>query len=225
MDGTDGGRVCASCDHRSPADGYSTEQWDRGPGASSCKGCGAHAEVVATMEEGNALPAARENGDACRSVVDAGELWRPLARGTFRVVASGRYCDDRSGQNVQRCVSNWIKTGATVEDNYFSTDHKPVAAAIRIVGAFNKARVVRGLVRVNEPAVWVCADGRGPEWKGKQLLKERFIFNYPRFNSNTGWSDTSVRWGEIMQALSHFTYHASGGKEMLVDLQGGHLPG
>ncbi|KAE8343271.1 hypothetical protein BDV24DRAFT_173014 [Aspergillus arachidicola] len=40
-------------------------------------------------------------------------------------------------------------------------------------------------------------------------------------NSNTGWNDDSRTWGEVMQALSHFSYHISGGNYVLCDLQGG----
>ncbi|UKZ61643.1 uncharacterized protein TrAtP1_002901 [Trichoderma atroviride] len=58
-------------------------------------------------------------------------------------------------------------------------------------------------------------------WAGQTVLCEPFIRDYRRFNSNTGWNDTSNVWGRIMQALSHFSYHGSGGKHVLCDLQGG----
>lgn len=50
---------------------------------------------------------------------------------------------------------------------------------------------------------------------------EPFIQNYEKFNSNSGWVDYSEGWGEVMQALSHFSYHVSGGFYVLCDLQGG----
>ena len=36
-----------------------------------------------------------------------------------------------------------------------------------------------------------------------------------------GWTDDSTLWGEVMEALSHFSYHVSSGKFVLCDLQGG----
>ena len=56
-----------------------------------------------------------------------------------------------------------------------------------------------------------------------------------KFNSNTGWTNArgiaqwsagSDRrdWWELMQALSHYSYHISGGDLLLCDLQGGIQP-
>ncbi|RSL45510.1 hypothetical protein CEP54_014231 [Fusarium duplospermum] len=59
------------------------------------------------------------------------------------------------------------------------------------------------------------------EWAGQKALCEPFIQNYQKFNSNSGWNDDSRAWGEVMQALSHFSYHLSGGQFVLCDLQGG----
>ena len=56
---------------------------------------------------------------------------------------------------------------------------------------------------------------------GQKVLSEPFIQNYQKFNSNSGWSDDSIAWGEVMQALSHFSYHVSRGYYVLCDLQGG----
>ena len=48
-----------------------------------------------------------------------------------------------------------------------------------------------------------------------------FINNYAKYNSNTGWADTRTPWPRVMQALSHFSYHITGGQMVLCDLQGG----
>lgn len=53
---------------------------------------------------------------------------------------------------------------------------------------------------------------------GTVFEEDFFAFD---FNSNTGWTDTTMGWAQIMQALSHFSYHVSGGNYVLCDLQGG----
>jgi hypothetical protein len=69
------------------------------------------------------------------------------------------------------------------------------------------------------PDVW--AFQRNSRWAGHKVLQEPFIDNYHKFNSNTGWADSSNPWPQVMQALSHFSYHVSGGQFVLCDLQGG----
>ena len=48
---------------------------------------------------------------------------------------------------------------------------------------------------------------------------EPFIENWEKFNSNTGWNNEGTPWPRVMQALSHFSYHASAGSTVLCDLQ------
>jgi hypothetical protein len=38
---------------------------------------------------------------------------------------------------------------------------------------------------------------------------------------NTAQADDETPWPRVMQALSHFSYHQSGGQHVLCDLQGG----
>jgi hypothetical protein len=56
-----------------------------------------------------------------------------------------------------------------------------------------------------------------PTPKETRMLVEPFIDNFEYFNTNTGWACEAA---EVMQALSHFSYHFSGGKKLLCDLQG-----
>ncbi|KAL7525714.1 hypothetical protein ACHAWF_001476 [Thalassiosira exigua] len=46
------------------------------------------------------------------------------------------------------------------------------------------------------------------------MLEGEFL----KFNSNSGYTNGA----EFMQALSHYSYHVTGGKHLLCDLQGGH---
>lgn len=55
----------------------------------------------------------------------------------------------------------------------------------------------------------------------KLVLVEPYIEKFQKFNSNTGWTAKNENpWTKILQALSHFSYHASGGACVLCDLQG-----
>jgi Alpha-kinase family len=44
---------------------------------------------------------------------------------------------------------------------------------------------------------------------------------WKKFNSNSGWKDKNKGWSEVFQALSHWSYHNSGGEVLLCDIQGG----
>ncbi|UKZ47318.1 hypothetical protein TrVGV298_001536 [Trichoderma virens] len=101
----------------------------------------------------------------------------PMAQGTFRWVAKGKYTS--GPRKNQACVTKWFKSGAVFSEEYFTHDILAVDKALEIVNRFNR-----------------CA-------------------------SNTGWNDESTAWGEVMQAVSHFSYHVSGGMYVLCDLQGG----
>jgi hypothetical protein len=49
-----------------------------------------------------------------------------------------------------------------------------------------------------------------------------FVHNWTKFNSNSGWSSsTGTEQDLVMQALSHYSYHTSGGQFLVCDLQGG----
>jgi len=78
-------------------------------------------------------------------------------------------------------------------------------------------------VYLNRPAVWVFAPES--DWAGQKHLVEPFIPNYQKFNSNTGVQMGDDGWPAAMQALSHFSYHTTGGRYVLCDLQGGVMDG
>jgi hypothetical protein len=103
---------------------------------------------------------------------------------------------------------------------FFDLDIKAMNKALDLVQQWSSHTYITQLIKVNLPAVWVFAPGTG-QWAGKKVLQEPFIENYQKFNSNTGWADSSTPWPQLMQALSHFSFHASGGQYVLCDLQGG----
>lgn len=144
---------------------------------------------------------------------------RPFAQGAFRWVAKGTYTSGpREGQ---ASVIKWFKTGAVFSEDYFTLDIKAVDKALEIVDKFNQLGLINKVVKINVPEVWFFTDECDNEWTGQKVLCEPFIQNYQKFNSNSGWNDESKAWGQVMQALSHFSYHLSGGNFVLSDIQGG----
>ena len=112
-----------------------------------------------------------------------------------------------------------FKTGCPFVETVFSLDIKAAEKSINIITAWNAAGFVNQAVRMNEPQVWTFQPGSRSA--GQKVLQEPFIENWQKFNSNTGWKDDSLQWSRVMQALSHFSYHTSGGQFVLCDLQGG----
>jgi hypothetical protein len=90
-----------------------------------------------------------------------------------------------------------------------------------MVTKWNSKKMIDRMVRVNVPEVWTFFQDCKGSWSGKKVLQEPFITDYQKFNSNTGWSDDTIPWSRVMQALSHFSYHFSSGQTVLCDLQGG----
>lgn len=133
---------------------------------------------------------------------DRGQAVRPFAAGTFLLVTSAK-ADLGSGAGRTECVIKRLKAVADAKAGNYQLDTRVADKAVEQVKAFNDAEVARGVVRVNKPSVTSFGIFRSP-LKGSAHLCERFIHHYHRFNSNTGWADTTTRWGEILAALSHF---------------------
>ena len=56
------------------------------------------------------------------------------------------------------------------------------------------------------------------------MVGERYLPGlFRKYNSNHGYVDLEAPDSDIAQAFSHFTFEASGGKHMVLDLQGVHL--
>ncbi|KAI5863733.1 kinase-like domain-containing protein [Durotheca rogersii] len=211
-----GMRECAACGRILPRSSYTANQYAKGAGLSRCASCvhGHHSDAPSAAPSDSG----RYN-ISYSSTVTYDALENPFAQGAFRWVAKGTYTDGpRYGE---ACVVKWFKTGAVFEADYFALDIKAVNKALELANLFNELRVVDKSVKVNVAAVWKFTDNVAADWAGRMVLCEPFIQNYQKFNSNTGWNDDSRVWGEVMQALSHFSYHVTGGQFVLCDLQGG----
>lgn len=137
-----------------------------------------------------------------------------FAEGTFKIVQRGVYT--RGARAGQRCVSKEFKTGSVYEDYYFEEELSIIARAQRIIDSWHDADIIDRRILLNTPEIWENMES------GCKNLVEPMIENFEKFNSNTGWADiTGGLWSDAMQALSHFSYHHSGGQFVLCDLQGG----
>jgi hypothetical protein len=211
------GRHCASCNRHLDRNSFSNNQWSKAVGNSRCHSC-----VNGGGGGGNAShrvsDTARENNSTCAAFQQY-DLDHPFAEGGFRWVAKGVYTE--GGRQGQKCVCKWFKTGQVFESTFFDLDIKAMNKALDLIKEWNSRNFLNNTIKINIPQVWTfqktCQNGLA----GARILQEPFIDNYKKFNSNTGWADDSTPWPRVMQALSHFSYHISGGQFVLCDLQGG----
>mmetsp|Transcript_4180 Transcript_4180/g.4588 ORF Transcript_4180/g.4588 Transcript_4180/m.4588 type:complete len:350 (-) Transcript_4180:158-1207(-) len=220
-------RQCASCSRLLPGTSYSRNQWRKSPGLSRCAACVHGGGGCNDNGNGNgrgnvsvvdATQTARRN-NAHKASFTPNDLNNPFAQGSFRRVAQGKYTE--GGRAGQPCVCKWFKTGGVMESHFYDSDLEASKEAIRIITIWNSNKLIDKLVQVNLPEVWTFENTAGVSWAGKKILQEPFIQEYQKFNSNTGWTDDSIPWARVMQALSHYSYHTTNGQTLLCDLQGG----
>lgn len=110
-----------------------------------------------------------------------------------------------------------MKQGPVELENLFWDELHACTTAANLIEKFNKLEVVDKPIKLNRPEVWEYTANN------KLMLIEPYIEAFQKFNSNTGWAAANSDgdpWVKIVQALSHFSYHASGGACVLCDLQG-----
>ena len=216
-------RCCTSCQQSLQKTSFSRNQWSKGVGGSRCKSCvgggGGGGGKSKLQLSPRRAPTARENNSFSASFTNY-NLEHPFASGSFRWVAKGTYTS--GAREGEPCVNKWFKTGDTYEAEFFKTDINAAERSLMLIDEFNNLRLINSVIRMNVPQVWTFMDSSG-SWAGKKCMLEPFIEKYQKFNSNTGWADDRNPWPRVMQALSHFTYHKSGGQFVLCDLQGGIL--
>ncbi|KAJ3562325.1 hypothetical protein NPX13_g8606 [Xylaria arbuscula] len=136
-----------------------------------------------------------------------------FAQGAFKNVYEGRYTEgERAGQ---RCVAKQFKEGWAYEDAYFQAEMNIIHKTQSIIDDWHNTGIINKKVLLNRPDIWESPEGR-------RSLVEPMIDNFEKWNSNSGWVNTTGGvWSESMQALCHFSYHNSYGELLLCDLQGG----
>lgn len=209
-------RPCAGCGQRLHADQYSNNQWAKAVGTSRCKLC----VQECVPRDSTGFGTAREN-NATRA--EYGDLDSPYAEGTFRYVQLGKYTG--GARTGQACVCKWFKSGGVYEATFFDTELAVVAKTLELLAQWNGHGFITETVRLNSPEVWPFKASQGPTAaarRGQLHLVEPYSEGFRKFNSNTGWtSRDGSDWDAKMQALSHWSYHATAGQFLLCDLQGG----
>ena len=200
-----GERVCAACDVNLDRTDFSKSQWSRGAGVSRCMGC-------VSGGEGAADSSARRNHSR-HATFDA----EPFAEGSFKRCFRGEF--NEGARSGQPCVVKFFRDRSVFESSYFAAEMSVVDKTLELLSQWNGARFIAQKVRLNKPEVWTVDSGSRV---GERNLVEPFIESFAKFNSNTGWTTRDgSSWCELMQALSHYTYHVSSGMALLCDLQGG----
>lgn len=140
-----------------------------------------------------------------------------FAEGSFKQCFLGTY--DEGARSGQACVVKFFRDRAVFESSFFDAEMSVVAKSLELLSQWNGARFISQKVRLNEPEIWVVEAG---ECTGQRCLIEPYIEGFAKFNSNSGWTTSDgSSWADLMQALSHYSYHNSSGQTLLCDLQGG----
>eukprot|EP00933_Yihiella_yeosuensis_P072221 TRINITY_DN80563_c0_g1_i1.p1 TRINITY_DN80563_c0_g1~~TRINITY_DN80563_c0_g1_i1.p1 ORF type:complete len:268 (-),score=29.02 TRINITY_DN80563_c0_g1_i1:252-1055(-) len=146
--------------------------------------------------------------------------YKYLASGAHRHVYKGIY--KKGPRKGQYGVKKKFKTGRVFEKKFFEKDIQAVDAAGEVIEAFNGRRISNYRVYLNRPEVWKEVEPDRHGRRSKSLVEPFIEGSYRKFNSNTGYADDGY---VTMQALSHFSYHYTNGKQLLCDLQGGKQDG
>lgn len=211
-------RHSASC--KQPRPSCPDNPWSQTTSISRCHDCVHWGRGSGTFENSLfAQTVTARKSNATEATFTNHALSNPFDEGKFRWVAKGTYTEGiRAGES---CVCKWFKAGVVFEFPFFNLDIKVHHTAQHVIETWNANSYIEKPILINIPQVWTFdKDCNGP-WAGSMVLQEPFIYNYKKFNSNTGWTNDSTPWDRVIQALSHFSYHASGGKLVLCDLQGG----
>jgi hypothetical protein len=142
-----------------------------------------------------------------------------IGEGQNMLVYKGHYTEGR--RDGGDCVCKKFKTGVVFAASYFVHELAVFNKAREIVNAFNAANLIDRKILLNQPEVWENFTEKSSH-HGEKVLVEPMIENFQKFNSNSGWADDDpTPWNEVMQALSHFSYHQTSGSHVICDLQGG----
>ena len=160
----------------------------------------------------------RKSGDATPTDLAA----YSFASGRFRECFKGRYL---RGKNRGKPLVCKIFKGEYrgEEKEHYALNFKIYNKTVEIVDRWNKQDWTKK-VWVNEPCL---LGGVMVEGEKRQTQVERWIPNFQKYNSNSGWVcahdpyDPYVRWEDVAQALSHYSYHTSNRAVLLCDVQGG----
>ena len=128
-------------------------------------------------------------------------------------------------KNPSFCSSLSFDDNAETNRHPFERDIRVSRKASEIVHEFNGLGVFSRQIQVTIPEVWKFDSQAKNGLGGVMYIQEPFIRGFQKFNCSSGWVDPSgTSCSLAMQALSHFSYHITGGQFLLNDIQGGEYP-
>lgn len=154
----------------------------------------------------------------CASVlqVDIHDLHHPTKKGTTFNHILARAHDGRDTR--QLCVLKWPREKHVVYCLYNHIE-LPVHVGHRVCYLLSKFYSV---VRRSTPWIILMNQPRPVDMHGEQRLVEPFVHNWHKFNSNAGYAASSTQsFNLLVQAFSHFSYHASHGEYIVCNAKGG----
>jgi Alpha-kinase family len=137
-----------------------------------------------------------------------------LGEGSFRVAFAGTFVGgNRNGQKAAcKCFKPQYHD---IEEYFFCSEAEIIDVAVEYAHGWNK--FCKRKIVVNQGAVLTIDDTK--------YTVEPLIRGFKKFTSNNGWIARfeDKGWKALaMEAFSHYTYHKSGGKLIVCDLQGGY---
>lgn len=136
-----------------------------------------------------------------------------IGSGTFKDVYFGKYTN--GPRSNQPCVEKRVRAGQMSAKDLCANETAINEKALSIIQKFNDAEFWQIEFYLNFSEVWQTRNKT-------DCLVEPYIRNFEKYNSNSGWVPESDADRVLAaQALSHFSYHTSGGQFLLCDLQGG----
>ncbi|EEC46889.1 predicted protein [Phaeodactylum tricornutum CCAP 1055/1] len=134
-----------------------------------------------------------------------------VGKGSFRLVYAGTYVG--GNRNAQEAVCKQFKPHCShLEDYYYSNDFRIIDKAVDYAEDWNGMCEVGKEILVTRGNVMNA--GRA------KYMVEPLIRDFTRFTSNNGWIRYDGDAELAMEAYCHYTYHRSGGRLIVCDLQG-----
>jgi len=137
-----------------------------------------------------------------------------IGESTFRTCLSGTFSGGtRNGQDA--ACKRFKPHFRDMEDEYYAQDFRIVKKVVMIATAWNDFCEGGTEILVNRGTIQRSRSGI-------KYLVEPLIRGYEKFTSNTGYilGDTDRRSVRCMEAFSHYSYHRTGGRMIVCDLQG-----
>lgn len=137
-----------------------------------------------------------------------------LGEGSFRICYMGTYRGGNRNQQEAAC-KKFKSQFIMMEEEYFRADFDIADKAIEYAEEWNRFCMERREITVSRGSVHVDYN------TGRKFLVEPYIRDFRKFTSNSGWIAPGQNWDILaMEAFSHYTYHRSGGRLIVCDLQG-----